>query len=243
MDALAYAVAMAAANAAAATPPGGGDLAHYQGQILSWDEATGLNSVWVNGAAVSNMRVLQSGIGVTYQPGDTVMVEKRMSQWYILGKVAAPGASAGNQIQSLTVAPYETTGSTSYANLATYGPEVTINVGSSRRCLVLVAAFISASGTIATNGAYIGGTASVAVSGASTIAHGQAYASAGWQCIVPFAGPTYGGGGQASAMGARLLTASDGLNQGQNTFTVQYRSQQSSPVCGFQQRTIAVIPF
>lgn len=243
MDALAYAVAMAAANAAAATPPGGADLYHYTGQILSWDESTGVNSVMINGAPVSNLRVLQSGIGVAYQAGDVVLVEKRMSQWYILGKVAAPGAGAANQIQSQTIAAYETTGSAGYANLATYGPEVTINVGSSRRCLVLVGAYITSSGTIATNGALIGGTASVAVSGASSIAHGQAYASAKWQCLVQYAGPVYGGGGTASAMGARLFTASDGLNSGTNTFTVQYKSDQSSPLCGFQQRTLAVIPF
>lgn len=243
MDALAYAVAMAAANAAAATPPGGADLAHYQGEILSWDESTGLNSVKVNGAAVSNMRVLQSGIGVTYQPGDTVMVEKRMTQWYILGKVAAPGASAGNQIQSQTVAAYETTGSTAYTDLTTFGPSRTVYVGSSRRCLVMVSAYIQASGTIATNGGYIGGVASAAVSGASSIGHGRAYASFRLQALVQYAGPIYGAGGGSSVAGLQLFTAADGLNQGNNTFTVQYKSDQSSPACGFEQRTLTVIPF
>ncbi|GAB3154293.1 hypothetical protein GCM10027258_57940 [Amycolatopsis stemonae] len=243
MDALAYAVAMAAANAAATTPPGGADLAHYQGEILSWDESTGLNSVKVNGSAVSNMRVLQSGIGVTYQPGDTVMVEKRMSQWYILGKVAAPGAGAANRIQSQTIAANESTGSASYTDLATFGPSVSVYIGSSRRCLVLVSAFITMSGTTASTASFIGGTASVTVSGASTIGHNLAYASASLQTLVPFGRSTFGAGGSFSASGTRLFTAADGLAQGVNTFTVQYLSLQTSPTCGFRQRTLTVIPF
>lgn len=244
MDALAYAVAIAAANAAAAAPPAGGsDLAHYQGQILTWDESTGLNSVWVNGAAVSNMRVLQAGIGLQYQPGDTVMVEKRMSQWYILGKVAAPGGNNANQIKSDLVAAFESTASTSYGDLATFGPSVTVNVGSSRRCLVLFGAEITALAQPSTpTGIYIGGGATPAVTGASNIpavpGNSQYAGSRFWYAT---ASAPVGGIIVVSRM--TLFTAADGLNVGSNTFTLKYRSFVADPSTGFAGRTLAVIPF
>lgn len=237
MDALAYAVAMAAANAAAATPPGGADLVHYTGQILSWDESTGLNSVAVNGAAVSNLRVLQSGIGLVYQPGDTVVVEKRMSQWYILGKVGAPGAGAANQIVSARVAVLESTSSTSYTDLTTYGPEVSVYIGSSRRCLIVLSAYITASATNIGN--YLGGHAAVVVSGASTIA-APAAGFVSELALCPNPG-NVGIGQTGTAF--YLLQASDGLNVGVNIFTLKYRSNVASPSCGFNNRAITVIPF
>jgi hypothetical protein len=226
-----------------AQPTGSEDAAFHTGQIVTWDELSGVNTVLVNGVVLSNLKVIQSGIGLSYGAGDVVVIMRKQTQYFIMGKVSSPGAGAANQIQSQTIATYQTTGSTGYANLATFGPEVTINVGSSRRCLVLISAFIDASGTISTNGGFIGGTASVITSGASAIGHDQAYARSRFQALVPYAGPVYGAGAGLSASGARLFTASDGLNSGSNTFTVQYKSDQSSPACGFQQRTLTVIPF
>ncbi|WIY05467.1 hypothetical protein QRX60_17050 [Amycolatopsis mongoliensis] len=238
MDALAYAVAMAAANAAAATPPGGGDLAHYQGQIVSWDEASGLNSVRVNGAIVSNLRVIRGGIGLAYQPGDTVLIEKRMSQWYILGNVGAPGAGAANQIQSALVAASEATGSTSFTDLATVGPSVTVYIGSSRRALVLVSAYIVATGT-ASSGTALGGRMSPQVSGASTIAADNTLSAS----LAAVTDPSGFAGAGVTATFLRLYTAADGLNVGMNTFTSKYNSRLSSPTCAFASRNLTVIPF
>jgi hypothetical protein len=241
MDALAYAVAMAAANAAAATPPGGADLYHYQGQIVSWDESTGVNAVWVNGATVSNLRVLQSGVGLVYQPGDTVMIEKRMSQWYILGKVAAPGAGAANQIQAALIATSETTTSTSYADLATVGPSRTVYIGSSRRCLVTVSSTISSLANAGTSqGQWIGGNASFTVSGASSIAPSSDFFVGGetWYANTSIPVGFYMGGSRTT-----VLTAARGLNVGFNTFTMKYLALSANPGCSFFDRTITVIPF
>jgi len=241
MDALAYAVAIAAANAAAnATPSGGADLAHYTGRILSWDEATGLNSVEINGSPVGNLRVLQSGIGLVYQPGDVVLVEKRMSQWYILGKVAAPGASAGNQIQSQTVAANQSTTSTSYGDLATYGPEVSVYIGSSRRCLILFSAnVVSLTNAGTPTLIFVGGTAAVQVSGASTIAPNSPYCG-GQVWYATASAPV---GFQMVSSQLALLTAANGLNQGMNTFTLKYRAIATNPGANFIDRNITVIPF
>ncbi len=241
MDALAYAVAMAAANAAAATPLGGGDLVHYQGEIVSWDEASGVNAVKVNGAVVSNLRVLQSGVGLVYQPGDTVMIEKRMSQWYILGKVAAPGAGAANQVASQLVSASESTTSTSYTDLATVGPSVTVYIGSSRRCLVTVSSTISSLVNVSTaNGQWIGGNASFAVSGASTIAPSSDFYVGGETWFGNLNTPVgfYMGGSRTT-----VLTAARGLNVGFNTFTMKYLALAANPGCLFFDRTITVIPF
>lgn len=233
MDPFQLAKLLAEAN----TPPSGGaDLAHYTGQIITWDESTGVNSVMINGAPVSNLRVLQSGIGLQYQPADVVLVEKRMSQWYILGKVAAPGAGAANQIKSAEVLAYETTGSTSYTDLATVGPQVTVTIGSSRRCLVMFAANFSYAGTASNT--YIGGRMSFDVTGASSIAAGGTEAVS---ALLAQTSPAVGL--SQTTTREKLLTAADGLNAGVNTFTTRYVSQISSPVMGFKQRIITVIPF
>ncbi|MEV6646058.1 hypothetical protein [Amycolatopsis sp. NPDC051371] len=241
MDALAYAVAMAAANAAAATPPGGADLYHYQGQIVSWDESTGVNAVAVNGATVSNLRVLQSGVGLVYQPGDTVMIEKRMSQWYILGKVAAPGAGAANQVASQLVSASQATTSTSYTDLVTVGPAVTVYIGSSRRCLVTVSATINSLANAGTGvGQWIGGNASFAVSGASAIAPSSDFYVGGENWYATSSAPVgfYMGGSRTT-----VLTAARGLNVGFNTFTMKYLALSANPGATFFDRTITVIPF
>lgn len=240
MDALAYAVAMAAANAAAATPYGGGDLVHYQGEIVSWDEASAVNAVKVNGAIVSNLRVIRGGIGLAYQPGDTVLIEKRMSQWYILGNVGAPGAGAANQIKSQTVATSQSTNSTSYGDLGTVGPTVTIYIGSSRRCLLLFSANVVSLANAGTPTLiYIGGTAAVQVSGASTLAPGTPYCG-GQVWYATASAPT---GFQMVSSQVALLTAADGLNQGSNTFTLKYRAIAANPGATFIDRNLTVIPF
>jgi hypothetical protein len=234
MDPFQLAQLLAAANAPSS---GGADLAHHRGEILSWDESTGLNSVKVNGAAVSNLLVLQSGIGIVYQPGDTVMVEKRMSQWYILGKVAAPGAGAASQIVSNEVVASQTTGSTTYTDLGTVGPSVSVYIGSSRRCIVLFGCGITVADTGAGANNYVGGSAVFNVSGASTIAAAAGVSAQIWS---PSGAPT---GGAWTSSKPKLLTAANGLNTGMNTFTLQYRSNLASPVCGFIERHITVIPY
>jgi hypothetical protein len=233
MDGLALAAALAAANASA--PSTGGD--DYTGKILSWDDATGVNSVEINGGAVSNLRVLQSGIGLQYQPGDVVLVKRRMSQWYILGKVAAPGAGAANQIQSAQYVPRELTSSTTFTDLTTVGPSVTVYIGSSRRCLVIHTARVGAVGNPV--GAYVGGGVGFQVTGASAI--GPAF---GAVAEVYSANATSGAGIYQSATKTTTLTAADGMGQGFNTFTLKYFSANgSNPQCGFEAREITVIPF
>lgn len=67
------------------------DWAAHTGTVASWDPTSMVNTVIVNGVLLSNLRALQSGIGLNYSAGDTVMVIRKQTQYFVLGKVAAPG--------------------------------------------------------------------------------------------------------------------------------------------------------
>lgn len=219
-----------------ASPTGPEDSSIYTGQIVTWDDLTGANSVFVNGVTIPNLRVIQSGLGIGYQPGDVVKIQRIMTQYYIIGKIGAPGAGAAQQIASQQIDTYEFTTNTSYTDLATVGPSVSAFIGSSRKCLVFLSAVVSAAGS---PGAfvYIGGTVGFTVTGASAIG---AAAQRGL-VMVQAAGPE-GLGFTQSASAPILLDASSGLNPGFNVFTTKYRSESASVAGGFRFRNITVIP-
>lgn len=211
------------------SPSGSEDLSNYTGQILSWDEISGTNTVAVNGGTIPDMRVVASGVGVAYRVGDVVNITRRGTQWFINGKVGAPGAGAGNQIQSADVAANETTTSTSFTNLATFGPSVTLTIGSSRRALVSISAYLS----LASNDTnYAGGVMGFTVTGASSIGVFRTIAA------------EIAGGGLGVSIGRTMLfTSADGLNPGVNTFTCKYAAATSSYPATIGSRNITVIPF
>ncbi|MEC3975081.1 hypothetical protein [Amycolatopsis sp. H20-H5] len=211
--------------AGTAAPTGPEDIATYTGRIVTWDELSGVNTVEVNGVILSNLRVIQSGIGVAYQPDDVVMVVRKQTQYFIWGKVGAPGAGAANQIRSGLVVAEESQSDTAggYVDLPSYGPELRdVYIGSSRRCLVLVKAAVHVTNCTA--------IANFRVTGASTVSPNAASSA-------------YLGAPEAtmSASSQLLLTAADGLNQGLHTFTMKYRVD--SGTGGFANRVLTVIPF
>lgn len=232
---------IAALMIAGLTPPSGnGDIGFHQGVVLSWDELSGVNTLAVNNSTISNVKTLQSGVGISYFIGDVVGLLRFQSTYFILGKIGAPGGTGANQIKSAAVAAFESTGSTSYTNLATGGPTATATIGSSRRCLVMLSATAIGLATASSStGQYIGGTASFDVSGASTIGAG-AYYCGGQTWYASTAAPT---GIQIATSSVALLTSAQGLNPGSNTFTMRYRSVSSNTVASFADRSITVIPF
>lgn len=217
-------------------PTGAEDLALHTGVVLAWDEVSGVNSVLVGNSQLDNLKTVQPGIGLQYAQGDVVMVVRKQTQYFVLGKISAPGGNNANQIKTAEISVQEATGSASYTDLATFGPQLTVNIGSSRRCLLMVGAGILCAGTNSV-GQYIGGDATVNVAGASNIpivgtVHGQ------WR-----SNATTSLGGYVSVFRPFVLTAANGLNPGPNTFTMQYRSVVTTPTCAFQERVITVIPF
>jgi hypothetical protein len=127
--------------------------------------------------------------------------------------------------QSNYVGASETTSSSSAVNLPTYGPEVTVYIGPTRRCLVFLASYIVVGDSY--------GTMNYVVSGASSI---------GFTNGVGAGSTTDQGNQQAQTTYIDFLDASNGLNEGYNTFTCKYYCQ-SGPIAGFSARRIAVLPY
>jgi hypothetical protein len=80
-------------------PTGAEDAAWHTGTVLSWDESSGVNSVLVGGTAIPNLKTVQAGIGIQFQPGDTVMIVRKQTQYFVLGKETAPGGNNANLIK------------------------------------------------------------------------------------------------------------------------------------------------
>lgn len=219
-------------------PSGSEDLSNYTGQILAWDEISGTNVVHVNGGDIPNMRVIQSGVGVAYQVGDVVNITRRGTQWFINGKVGAPGAGAGNQIRSQRVASLRTLPlGGAFADISgSFGPEVAnVTIGSSRRCLVVHSFEVSISGSTADWFARGSAYQAVQVSGASNLAVETAITDA--YAKIPFAS-------EGSFTASTLVTAANGLNPGLNTFTCKYRAAADAGlVVQVNNRVLTVIPF
>lgn len=126
-------------------------------------------------------------------------------------------------LQRATVATSQTTTSTSYADLSTVGPAVTVTIGSSGLALVIME--MTASSNVAGNANL---NMSFAASGTNTITAG----TQGQMKMGSFAG----GVGMTHSF-ERLLT---GLTPGSTTFTAKYAT--TSGTATFSDRFLTVIP-
>ncbi|GAB3372584.1 hypothetical protein [Amycolatopsis echigonensis] len=217
-------------------PSGSEDLSNYTGQILAWDEISGTNVVRVNGTDIPNMRVVQSGIGLSYRAGEVVNITRRGTQWFVNGKVGAPGAGAGNQIASSRVP--EGSGDIPVGGGFAELParlSASVYIGSSRRCLVMHSFEMDIFGTAASAFSTIGVWQAVEISGASSAPVETAVTDA-----YKFE-PLYGGG---TVMASTLVTKEQGLNPGLNTFTAKYRAERTEGLkARVKNRVLTVIPF
>lgn len=215
---------------------GNTDLGWRTGVIESWDELTGLNSVNIAGSTFDNLRVLSTGAVQPLQPGDVVGIIRTGSQYFILGKVDAPGAGAGERIASDRVAKQtDVPANGPMADLVgSPGPSVTMFVGSSRRVLVIHSCEIYVNGLVDISPtAY--GHQGVQISGATNVPAESAVTNA-------FLGGLTGTSGSTSA--TTLVTSVDGLNSGQNTFTCKYRSDANGDASiSVNNRVLTVVPF
>ena len=131
-------------------------------------------------------------------------------------------ASAVLNIATATVATSQTTSSTSYTDLATAGPAVTLVTGT-KALVIFTCNLVQGS-----NNGYA--YASFAISGATTQAASDAYSLMAGPATAGVQGPTI------RASTAQIFT---GLTAGSNTFTVKYRTNIN--VSYFQDRNITVI--
>lgn len=122
------------------------------------------------------------------------------------------------------VATFESTSSTSYTDLATGGPAVTVTIGSTGKALVAMHSAISNS--ISGVASYFG----FAISGATTLAASDTTAI-GFTSATAFAG---------IRTGTTLLVT--GLAAGSTTFTAKYRQDPGAGGANFTDRRLAVTP-
>jgi hypothetical protein len=123
--------------------------------------------------------------------------------------------------QSAVVNTLESTASTSYTNLTTSGPSVTVATGS--KALVTITATIDSNGAVGGTQVYAG----FDVSGASTVAAGDNEALNHRL-----------GGSFVTQSGTFLIT---GLTGGNNVFTMKYKSGAGDVTARYQRRNITVV--
>lgn len=141
-----------------------------------------------------------------------------------IGSPAAAAAAAGFNPTFATVNTAESTGSTSYTDLTTVGPSVTVTVGASGKLMIIFGALI----TTVSSGWF--GVVSPQLSGANTLAAADANS-------VQFGSNSTAIYGQVSR--TIILT---GLNPGSTTVTLKYKSGQSGFTWQFSFRDVTVIP-
>lgn len=212
-------------------PTGSEDLALHTGVVLAWDESSGTNSVLVNNAEIDNMKTVQPGIGLQYNQGDVVMVVRKQTQYFVLGKIASPGGNNANQIQGQYIAASESTTNTSKTSLTTFGPQVNVRIGSSGRALVMVGAYLQSAGVA--NAGYSGGAVYVDITDSSTKINAV-------QAIKNMYAQSSASGFSETVSAVQLVT---GLNPGNTVFTCYYSAGPAPGTTTFASRTLTVIPF
>jgi len=217
-------------------PSGSRDIGLRQGVITAWDDLTGQNTVNVEGEEFTNLDCVQSGIGISYAAGDSVVVMKKQSTYFILGKVASSNGMAGSAIQEVVYGYSDTVGSTGggWIDVPTAPVSVTAYIGSSRKCIVIWRADVSVNNSL--------GEVSWDVTGASSI---TVASRAGMSMIMD----ATSSGSPSTAVKATLagfytVRPSIGLKQGLNTFTMKYRValHGSGTVSVFGSPQMTVIP-
>jgi hypothetical protein len=225
-------------NAALAPPQGNGsDLGFVTATVQSWDEISGTNTVVLaGGVVISNLKSIQPGIGVQYQPGDVVGLKRVGNSYLVEGRITTPGAGSGNQIRSARVATLVNTGAQAFGDLpGSFGPQLTnVYIGSSRRCLVIHSAELTVSQSGGFQGIQVTGASSIAVETGITDVYTDWFGGAGLGIVL-----------DQSVTASTLVTAANGLNQGFNTFTAKYKVTLNGTGTGaqFNNRVLTVIPF
>lgn len=222
-------------------PTGDQDFSLVQGRIVSWDRLTGLNTVEVNGAFLTNVSALHTGIPTWFNAGDSVQLVRKQSRYFILGKVASPGNTAGSSVQFQTVgATIPNQGDTGGAWIAGdgLGPNLDVYLGSSRAVLILWGANVQTRQTTVDIGWAISGATTLAPAAFNNTTVGR-----------DMGNPTPGTGGtiaieRYTVSGSYVMGPGAGLNAGLNTFSMRFKvgANASGATANISARTLTLIP-
>lgn len=185
---------------------------------MGLDNAYGVGSL-KSGVCTSTTRPASPYEGqVIYETDTDVVRAWNGSSWATIGPTVVP-AFPVTAVDAAQIMTGQSTSSTTYTDLATVGPSVTLTTGT--RAIVALSAYIGP------NGAGTQGAMGFAVSGATTFAAQDGYAAGRWGFSAS------GGGGVSTWIG--LVT----LNAGVNTFTAKYK-RGSGATGDFYDRNIVV---
>lgn len=222
-------------------PTGAEDAAFHTGVIRSWDRQSGTNVVVINGVEISNLKALQGGIGIYYSAGDVVIIIRKQRQYFIMGKVAAPGGAAGSGVQFVTSPVNVQLNSTSFTDLPSGpGPAVSAYIGSSRSAIIIWQCTLVTNGTRGDIGFQVSGASSIppaAFTGMTVWHSNRVFNQSGSMTV----------GTETTLVGAYTIGPGAGLQTGLNTFQLKYRSEIFDPVTSpngprFMQPGLTVIP-
>lgn len=218
-------------------PTGDQDFSLVQGRIVSWNRLTGLNTVELNGGFITNVSALHSGIPTWFNPGDSVQLVRKQSRYFILGKVASPGGTAGSSVQFGTRTGLNTINNTSgsWVDLPTSPLSQDVYISSSRAVLILWGADIDTNNSM--------GELGWAVSGATTLNPGS-FNNTTVKLSANSGAATASTAVSATVTGSYVMGPGVGLNAGLNTFTLKARVSVfgTGVNAGFGNVTLTLIP-
>lgn len=219
-------------------PTGGEDIALHTGVVKSWDRMTGLNVITVNGVDLLNLKSLQGGVANAYASGDSVVIMRKQTQYFILGKVAAPGGAAGSSPVGNTVVTAVNQGDTAgvWSDLTgSVGPTVSTYIGSTRNALVLWGFDFNGFQATAEMGWQVSGANTIAPGAFNNTSVKTGFSSSVAPTITLF----------NTVSGTYLMGNTVLLNPGLTTFTAKYRVTRFTPTptqSFIGNRSLTVIP-
>jgi hypothetical protein len=215
--------------------PPGSEMGFAQGTVVAWSAVAGTNQISVRGSVLTNLpSLIGSEVGLI-RPGDVVALIRFQTTFFVLGRIevadTAQRAFGVATDRELTEEDVSVSSGAPFFDLPG-GPQVSVYIGSSRRCQVILSAMVRS---------YFGvSDVGVRVSGASSIAPNF------WQVLsVSASGPGISVSAQLSGSRTIQLSADDGLNEGLNVFTMVYRFNKDDPTGAgtFSDREITVQPY
>lgn len=75
------------------------ELGYRQGTVVAWDASAGTNQVNVGGTVLDNLPILGGLEATTIRPGDVVGLSRVRSQYFVLGRIAAPDLASDVTVQ------------------------------------------------------------------------------------------------------------------------------------------------
>lgn len=232
-----------------APPPAGPSLpvTYRQGVVVTFNPATLENTVDVGGTVLTDLPLLGVGEASLLTPGAVVGIlvigGAGAKNMVIIGRLVQPATADAEEAIGLlnslvfaaTVTAQESRTSTTFGDLSTAGPEVTVPVRPSGRLLVIVTCQIQ--WIESASNPQRGGWATVELSGANTVSTATAQ-----DVVLPtqnlgITGPT-AAGLQGSYCSAGVFS---GLDPGDTTVTMKYASQYSGESVDFGRRNLVAV--